>query len=580
MSKTDNTHQIYKRLLSYAKPYWWRLALGIFFAAVAGGSLAGALLGMEQLLAKLFGEAAVDQVKVKHLAIFVPAVMILQGICIYFAVILVSWVGYRVVTDIREESFRHLQRLSSSFYAGSKSGDLLSRVTNDTTQVQQAVSSTMIDLVKEPFVLIGALSAVVYKLSEANAMGASWSLLVLPLCIIPVIILGRKIRKYAKQNQQHLAGLVSVIQENISGQRIVKSHVAEHFEEDKFDKENKRVFSRLMRIIQARALNQPLMQIVASITIVFVLFSARDLDIKLSEFIVIIGGVMLAYQPVKRLGRIQMVLEQSAASAQRIFEILDEKPTIVDKADAVSLEAPITSVNFENLSFSYGEGDVIKNFNLDVPAGKCIAIVGDSGSGKSTLVSLIMRLYDPTQGAIKINGVDLRDFKMTSLRGHIAEVNQDTFLFNDSVAANIAYGVENPAQEKIEEAARRAHAHEFIEELPETYQTTVGDRGLRLSGGQKQRLAIARALFRDAPILILDEATSALDNESERLVQEAINELMEGRTVFAIAHRLSTIQHADEIIVMKEGEIVERGKHDELLTQGGHYKYLYELQFS
>jgi subfamily B ATP-binding cassette protein MsbA len=487
----------------------------------------------------------------------------------------VEWVGHRVVMDVRNAVFAHLNDLSVQYISKSRTGELMSRTTNDTQMVERAVSTVIGDLVREPFVLLAGITA----LLMLDARLAAISLIVFPVCIIPVTVFGRRVRRLSREGQAYLADLASIQQEAITGSRVVKAFGMEAFEMKKFSDRCRNVFRRRVKITAAKAAVQPLIEFISILAVCLVLVYARWAGLTWDRLFTFLGALILMYDPVKKISRMQMTIQQSAASADRIFEILDAEVSVKDRPGAVPLEQPIRDIRFRKVGFSYGEGMVFDDIDLDVKAGECIAIVGSSGTGKTTFVGLLPRFYDVTKGSIEINGRDLRDYTLSSLRGVTGLVTQDTILFNDTVANNIAYGRADMPQEAIREAAQRAHAHEFIEELPNGYQSIIGERGMLLSGGQRQRLAIARALLLNPPVLILDEATSALDTESERYVQAALDALMQGRTVFAIAHRLSTIRHADRIVVLDGGRIVESGTHEELLVQGGQYKYLYDLQF-
>ncbi len=574
-----------RRLYRYGLRHKGRLALGFLLGLLGGGSIFGMLMSLSKTANQAFGTTVdsndlVERVLNMRSGFVVASALLilfflLRGVGHYFSIYFINWVGFKVVEDLRRECFAKLQRLQLRFYDRHSSGNLISRVTNDTMQVQHAVSGVVADIVQQPITLVAALAFMV----KTDLVLALLSLVVFPVCVAPVVIFGRKVRKYSRQSQEYLADLASVVQENVSGVRVVKAFGMEAYEERKFDRENRGVFGRLIKTVLARNINQPLMEFVAGLGVVAMMFYVRVRHLEVGDFFAFAAALGMMYQPAKMLSKVHMEIQKAMGAAERIFALLDEPVDVVDSLTPVPLDLPLRTLAFENVAFRYGDAPVLREIRLEIRSGEKIALVGASGSGKSSLVSLVPRFYDPTEGRVTLNGTDLRDLSLADLRSLIALVTQDTFLFDDTIAANIAYGEPDPDPARIENAARRAHAHDFIRELPQGYQTRVGERGGRLSGGQKQRLAIARAIYRDAPILILDEATSALDNESERLVQAAINEVMEGRTSIVIAHRLSTIQHADRILVMQEGRIVEEGTHSDLLARGGVYRHLYNLQF-
>lgn len=573
------------RLYSYGLRYRGRLLLGFLLGILGGGAVFGMLSSLSKTTNQAFGaevsgEETVSQILSMETGFGVAALLLvlffaLRGIGHFFSVYLINWVGFKVVEELRRACFAKLQVLQPGFYSRHTSGTLISRVTNDTTQVQHAVSGVVSDLVEQPILLVASLG---FMLSTDPVL-ALLSLVAFPLCVAPVIIFGRKVRKYSRQSQEHLADLSSVLQENVSGVRVVKAFGMEAYEQEKFDRENQRVFGRLIKTVLARNVNQPLMELVAGLGVAAMMVYVRMRHLEVGDFFAFAAALGMMYQPAKRLSKVHMEIQKAMGAAERIFALLDEPVDVMDHPGAQPFAEPVRSLRFDRVGFSYGDAPVLRNICLEIPAGQTVALVGSSGSGKSTLVSLVPRFYDPTEGAIFLNHHDVRDLTLASLRQHLALVTQDTFLFQDTVARNIAYGEAEPDMAAVRRAAERANAHGFIQEMPLGYDTLVGERGGRLSGGQRQRLAIARAIYRDAPILILDEATSALDNESEHLVQEAIQELMKGRTCIVIAHRLSTIQHADRILVLQEGEVVEEGTHETLLAQSGVYRRLYDLQF-
>ncbi|MBN1268536.1 MAG: ATP-binding cassette domain-containing protein [Kiritimatiellae bacterium] len=566
---------VYRRLLGYARPYAGRLALGVVFGILFGGSTAGILGALKENLANIFNPQEVPLRTTILIAALLPAFALLRGIGDYLSRYLVEWVGNRVVTDLRAETFGHIHDLSLLYFTRSRTGELISRTTNDSMLVQRAVANVIGDLVREPFVLLVAVGWLLWL----DARLAAASLLLFPIAVIPVALFGRKVRRFAREGQQKLADLISILQETITGARVVKAFGMEEHEKTRFNRENRSVFSRVMRVARAKAAVEPIIVFISLIGMSCVLLYARWVRMSYDDFFTFAAALVVMYQPVKKLSRIHLEIQHSCAAADRIFEIIDTEVTVRESPEARPFEGAVRNIRFENVAFAYDAEPVLRDINLHVSAGECIAIVGSSGTGKTTCVSLLPRFFDVTAGAILINGLNIRQFTLASLRRQIGIVTQETILFNDTVANNIAYGESGAAREAIIESARRAHAHDFIMAMPEGYETVIGERGMRLSGGQCQRLAIARAMLRNPPILILDEATSSLDTESERQVQAALDELMANRTVFAIAHRLSTITHADRIIVLDGGCVVEEGPHRDLLALGGIYKRLYDLQF-
>lgn len=565
----------YGRLLSYVRPYKTRLIIGTLCGIVFAGSTAGLLPAVERTLGELFDPDTLSARAIIGVALLLPLLGLIRGVGFYLSMYYIKWVGHRVVLDLRVALFDRLQELSVYYFSRSKAGELISRAANDTMMVDRAVSTVLGDLIRQPFVLLFLLGVVIWL----EPVLAFLSLVVFPVCIIPVVQFGKRVRRNSRRAQSHLAEIVSILQESIAGVRVVKAFGMEPYERARFRQGGEAVFTRLMKVAKARSAIEPVIVQISIVGISLILVYAHLTEMPMETFFVFGLAMVALYDPVKKLSRVHLAIQQSSAAAERIFEVLDEHVAVQNAPDAVPLEGPIEQIAFDRVTFAYDQEPILRDISFTVQPGECIAFVGHSGSGKTTLASLLPRFFDPTGGAIRINGQDIRSYTLQSLRQHIGLVTQDTFLFNDTIASNIAYGQQDADRAAVEDAARRAHAHEFIHTLPEGYDTIVGDRGVRLSGGQCQRLAIARALLRNPPIMILDEATSALDTESERLVQAALDDLMANRTVFAIAHRLSTIQHAQRIVVLDKGVVAETGTHQELLERNGLYRYLYDLQF-
>lgn len=564
----------YTRLLNYARPYAWRLAAGIGCGIMFAGSMGGLLFAVRNLLRNVFDPENMAGFALAVAAL--PVLALVRGLGQFVSDYYMEWVGHRVVMDLRLAVFSHLQRLSIGYYSKSKTGELISRAINDTMIVERAVSTVLGTLVKEPFALVAAVIFVFWLDPLLSAV----SLVLFPLCLVPISLFGRKVRRHGRECQERLAGLVAIMQEAVSGIRVVKAFGMEDRERGRFAAECERFFRRAVKVVRAKASVEPVIVFISAIGLVLVLFYARWAKTPPEDFITFAIAMFSMYEPVKKISKIHLSIQQATAGSDRVFEVLDTPVKVGDMPGAVEFDEPVQTISFEKVCFAYDDELVLKDLNFTVETGRHTAIVGSSGAGKSTLINLIPRFYDVTSGRIALNGKDIRDFTLGSLRRQLGLVTQDVFLFDDTVAGNIAYGCRDADRSHIEEAARRANAHDFIMALPRGYETVVRERGVRLSGGQCQRLAIARAILRNPPILLLDEATSSLDTESERLVQSAIEELMRGRTVFVIAHRLSTILGCDTIIVLDRGRIAEAGAHSELMARNGIYKRLYDMQFS
>lgn len=514
-------------------------------------------------------------------AIAIVIAYLAKGLGSYFSTYLMTDIGQRVVRDIRQQLFAHILNQSAAFFSRKTTGQLLSRITNDVGQVQQAVSETVGDILREGLSVVGFATLMFYydwKLALVTFVGA-------PIVVYPLVRLGQRVRRSTKRSQEQLEHLSHITAEAFTGQRIVKAFGAERHEAERFAVASERLYRTNLKITSTVSILPPMMEFLGGVLIVALLWYGRqriaDGQMNMGVFVGFIFAAFMMYTPIKRLSRVNATIQQASAAATRIFELLDTHSEVIERPGAQPLSRLVRGIEFRDVSFTYdGAGKaVLKNVSFSARAGQMIAIVGLSGAGKTTLMNLLPRFYDVTGGAILMDGVDIRDVTVASLRRQIGIVTQDTVLFDDTIANNIAYGGPGTASADIERAARAAHAHDFIQQMPEKYETRIGERGQRLSGGQRQRLAIARALLKNSPILILDEATSSLDAESELLVQDALANLMRNRTAFVIAHRLSTVRRADAIVTLERGRIAEIGRHDELLAKpGGVYAKLYALQ--
>jgi len=566
-----------QRLFGYARRY--RLRLAIALAAMILYAIGSA--GLAVLIKPIVDRTLPTKQGLGLMAWSIVGVYLLKGIGSYLSSYLMADVGQRVVMDLRNALYKHILGQSAGFFAQRTTGQLMSRINNDVGQVQQAISETMGDLMRESLAVVGYAGYLFYidpRLTIVCMTGA-------PLIIYPLIRLGWRVRRTTRRSQEALEQISHISAEAFTGHRIVKAFGTEDHETAKFNRAGFSLYRTNMKVTAALAGLPPLMELLGGVGMALALvYGSEQVSggrMSPGDFYSFMAALLLMYGPAKKLSRVNANLQQTMAASERIFEMLDTHTEVKEQPDAAPLAPFKRAIDFRDVAFGYdeGAGRILRGVTFSVAAGQMVAIVGRSGAGKTTLVNLLPRFYDVSSGAIFIDGVDLRHVTLASLRGQIGIVTQETVLFDDTISNNIAYGTRGASRAGIEEAARAANAHQFIAALPAGYDTVIGERGQRLSGGQRQRLAIARAILKNAPILVLDEATNALDSEAEQAVQEALLNLMMNRTSFVIAHRLSTIRRADKIVVLEQGRIVEVGRHDDLLSRpNGTYAMLYELQ--
>jgi len=595
------------RLLRFSRPYTPYLVLSVLLMACVGAAQALTALLIGPIFDRVLNPASADapvllvtlpilrhKVYLSELmpasihnvwtmvAVGILAVFFIKGLCDYCANYLINYVGFSAVTDLRQTVFDRVVHQDAHFFEANSTARVMSSIMNDLEKIQVALSQILADLLRQSFTALGLLAV----LLQIDWKLAGVSLTMLPFVLVPTLRLGRRIRRTTRSAQDNAAELNQVLQETLSGHQVVKAFGAEEVESNRFRDRAEKLRNSNLRYVAQQAIASPVIEFFGAITIVGLLTYAR-LQIKAGsmttgEFSSFVIALLMLYEPVKRLTGIHNIFQQALGASQKVFEYLDRDQHVKEKPGAVRLARFEKAIHFDNVSFRYPsvpDGFMLDSIQLEVKRGQVVALVGSSGAGKTTLANLVPRFYDVTGGAVRIDGRDIRDLRLASLRDKISIVAQDTFLFNDTVAANIGYGLRHATPEQVHEAARNAMAEEFILQLPQLYDTIIGERGTKLSGGQRQRLAIARALLKNAPILILDEATSHLDTESERLVQKALQNLMAHRTVIVIAHRLSTVRRADKIVVLDQGRIAETGTHDKLIAHGGIYQRLHDMQF-
>jgi ATP-binding cassette, subfamily B, bacterial MsbA len=584
----------YRRLYSYVTPYKWRFIFGLFLGFLFGVINGCLPLAMGKVTGAIFHGAAPNAKSLTHRSellnaggsinsiffycLLIPAVMTARSLLSYGSTYYMNWVSNRVVADIRNELFSKIINQSMDFFNRMRAGVLMSRISHNTGAMQVALSQVSSDVFKHPITIVFALVVLIYMDWKFTLA----ALILFPICIVPIQIFGKRARR-AMLNQQEELGKMSVtMSETFAGIRVVKSFAREKHQEESFARSTMLQFRNVMRMTKSTEAAGPLIEILAAIGVGWALLYVYATNLSAGRFFALLTGIFILYDPAKNLSKLRVLMQRSIAATEGVFGILDTPITVQDAPDAKTMGASQGRIDFENITFRYAGTSInaLSNVTLRVETGKSYALVGASGAGKSTILSLILRLYDPTSGAVRIDGHDLRRLTQRSLREQLGLVTQETFLFHDTIYNNILFGRLDATREEVYRAAQTAYAHEFILAQPQKYDTVIGDKGMLLSGGQQQRLAIARAVLKNAPILLLDEATSALDSESEKQIQLALQTLASGKTVVAIAHRLSTILSSDQIVVMDRGHVKEIGTHNELLAKSGYYRRLYDLQFN
>ncbi|MBC2715068.1 MAG: lipid A export permease/ATP-binding protein MsbA [Desulfobacteraceae bacterium] len=569
----------HKQLLEYIKGSWFKLFLSMVCMVVVAATTSATAFIVKPVIDDIFISKNVFLLKLIPLIVIV--LYFFRGLAMYGQEFLMQYVGESIIKKLRDALYEKITDLPLSFFHKERTGVLMSRITNDVTIIKSMVSQAVTGALRDCFTVIGLAGVIFYRDWKLAIM----AFVVMPLAYFPVVELGRRVRRFSTSSQESMADMNAFLHETFAGNKIVKAFGMESYEKKSFSKKNHAVFRFEVKSLRAKALTSPVMEAFGGIGISLVLWYGGFAVIKgvqtPGDFLSFMTAVMLLYPPIKKLTKLNNVLQQGLAASDRVFDILETRSDILDPESPKEIKTGSHRISFENVSFSYDKSEVVlKNIDLDVKPGEVMALVGMSGGGKTSLVNLIPRFFDVTEGSVRIDGTDIRDIAVTDLRKQVAFVTQEPILFNDTIRKNIAYGKPEATDREIVEAAEAAYIYKFVKSLPKGFDTVIGELGSRLSGGEKQRMCIARALLKNAPILILDEATASLDTESERLVQKALENLMKGRTSFVIAHRLSTISYANRIVVLVGGQIVEEGKHEQLLEQKGEYYNLHQMQFA
>lgn len=565
-------------MLSLVKDSWFRLFLAAVCSAVVAAMTAATAYLVKPAVEHIFEQKDVNMLVLIPVAII--TVFAVKGVAAYGSGYLLSYVGQDVIRRMRNRLYSHIQDLPLAFFQREKTGDLMSRITNDVAIISAMFTSAVTGSIRDGFTVVGLIVVTFFLIPKL----AVYTFVIFPIALFPLLYIGRKIRRVRRGVQESWADLNAFLHETITGTKIVKAFGMEDREKNRFALKSRKIFRLEMKENRVREMSSPLMELLGGFGIGFIIwYGGRQVIAGIytfGAFTSFLTAVGLMYQPLKKISRLNNAVQRGMAALDRIYEILERRSNIIEAASPADIPSGSHRIAFENVAFKYDRDPVLENINFEVQAGEIIALVGMSGGGKTSLVNLIPRFYDPTEGLVLIDEVDIRQIPIARLRSQIAIVTQEPILFNDTVRNNIAYGTPGASDQQIADAAEAAYADGFIRSFPDGFNTSIGELGGRLSGGQRQRLCIARALLKDAPILILDEATSSLDSESETLVQKALGNLMQGRTTFVIAHRLSTIGNADRIIVLVNGRIVEEGRHDQLLSLRQEYYKLYQMQFA